>query len=76
MIPAPSPAVLFLDEVCEKLRISQRTAFRLRRHGCFPIPEIPSLDRRPRFSALAVDAFLAQSRHVSQSRRLRTFGKR
>lgn len=52
------PAVLFLDDLCRELRISRRTIERLRRHRCFPIPELPSLDKRPRWSATAVAAYL------------------
>ena len=52
--------VLFLPEVCKHLRISLTTAKRLRRAGAFPIPELPALDKRPRFSSRDVDAYVAR----------------
>lgn len=52
--------VLFLVDVCERLRISLTTAKRLRRAGAFPLPELPSLDRKVRYSSRDLDAFLAR----------------
>lgn len=57
---ASIPAVCFLEDVCRILRISRRTAERLRRHRAFPIAELPSLDKRPRWSGAAVTAFLTR----------------
>jgi hypothetical protein len=54
------PSVLFLPEVCARLRISLTTAKRLRRARAFPIPELPSLDARPRFSSCDVDAYITR----------------
>ena len=65
------PAVCFLEDVCRILRVARRTAEKLRRHRAFPIPELPSLDRRPRFAGADVRAFL-ERRHtqtVTQTRR-------
>jgi len=53
-------SVLFLADVCARLRISLTTAKRLRRAKAFPIPELPSLDKRARFSSRDVDAFVAR----------------
>ena len=66
------PAVCFIVDVCRILQTSRRTVERLRRHGCFPIPELPALDKRPRWSAHAIQAFL----HGDQSalRKLRKAG--
>jgi hypothetical protein len=61
--------VLFLAEVCVRLRISVSTAKRLRRRGAFPIPELPSLDKRARFSSRDVDAWLAREGTVRLLRR-------
>lgn len=52
------PAVCFIDDVCTALRLSRRTAERLLRHGAFPIPELPRLDRKHRWSGAAVQQFL------------------
>lgn len=51
---------LFFAEVCALLRISTRTGKRLRRAGTFPIPELPKLDKRSRYSSRDVDAFNAR----------------
>lgn len=63
--------VLFLDDVCRELRVSRTTVKRLRRHGAFPIPEMPSLDKRPRWSSDAVEAFKAE--HATTVTRRRGF---
>jgi predicted DNA-binding transcriptional regulator AlpA len=68
--------VLFIKEVCAELRVSRRTVDRLRRHGAFPIPEMPSLDKRPRWSRAAVESFKASEREhgntVTRRRGFRT----
>jgi hypothetical protein len=51
--------VLFLDDLAKVLRTSRSTIERLRRRRAFPIPELPALDDRPRWSRPAVDRFLA-----------------
>ncbi len=60
-------AVLFIDDVARELRMSRRSIERLRRHGAFPIPTMPSLDKRARWSSDAVDAF--KSQHAENSTR-------
>lgn len=52
------PTVCFLDDVARILRTSVRTIKRLRRYRCFPIPELPSIDKRPRWSGDAVRRYL------------------
>lgn len=54
----PIPDVCFLDDVAAALRVSRRTIEKLRRHGAFPIRELPSLDKRPRWSGADVRAYL------------------
>ena len=54
------PTVLLDADICRELRISLTTLKRLRRHGAFPIPELPSLDKRHRYARRDVDAFLAR----------------
>ena len=51
--------VMFLDDLATVLRVSRSTIERRRRAGTFPIPELDSLDRRPRWSRRAVDRYLA-----------------
>jgi predicted site-specific integrase-resolvase len=53
-------AVLFDEDLCAELRISRRTLKRLRRAGAFPIPELPSLDKRHRYARRDVEAFLSR----------------
>lgn len=71
---APTPRAYLMDDVCKALQISRSTLKRLRRAGTFPIPELPTLDRHPRWAADAVEAFLLKTRtvtrHPAQSRRI------
>lgn len=53
------PAVCFLDDVARILRTSRRTIEKLRRARMFPIPELPSIDKRPRWSGEDVRRFVA-----------------
>jgi len=55
------PEVLFLGEVARILRTSRSTIERRRRAGTFPIPELPSIDGRPRWSRAAVERYLAST---------------
>ncbi|PYR31506.1 MAG: hypothetical protein DMF90_25505, partial [Acidobacteria bacterium] len=54
-------SVLLLDEVARLLRVSRSTIERRRREGKFPIPELPPIDSRPRWSWHEVEKFLASS---------------
>lgn len=63
------PLVCFIDDLCRVLRVSRTTVEKLRRHQVFPIPELlPALDKRPRWSRDAVQAFLASGRRLSLRR--------
>lgn len=64
------PHVLFIPDLCRVLGISRSTVEKLRRHGCFPIPELPPLDKRPRWGRLAVEQFLASSERRRHGLRL------
>jgi predicted DNA-binding transcriptional regulator AlpA len=59
--------VLFIDDVARELRTSRTTIARLRRQRLFPIPELPSIDKRPRWSRAAVDQYLAGERAPKRS---------
>lgn len=73
---APS-LIYFAEDVCHALGISRSTLKRLRRHGAFPIPELPALDKRPRWSRAAVERFVAEGHPVKATRRfLRAVGQR
>lgn len=63
--------VLFIEDLVRELRVSRTTIEKLRRHRCFPIPELRSLDKRPRWSRAAVEAFLADDQQPSHFRRRR-----
>ena len=56
--PVVIPAVCFIDDLARILRTSRRTIEKLRRHRAFHIPELPSIDKRPRWSGEAVRRFL------------------
>jgi len=58
--------VLFIDDLAAELRTSRSTIERLRRHRCFPIPEMPSLGRRPRWTREAVEAFKTRTAEASK----------
>lgn len=55
-------AVYFLEDLPGLLRVSRRTIERLRRQGAFPIAELPSLDKRPRWSGTQIQRFLEGER--------------
>lgn len=59
-IPLEQRDVLFIDEVAARLGMSRRAIDKLRRYGAFPIPEIPKVDNRPRWSKRAVAAFIEE----------------
>jgi len=64
-----TPGVLFIDDVAKVLRVSRSTIERRRRHGSFPVPELPCLDSRPRWSRQAVERFLASTTNGMMPRR-------
>lgn len=57
-----APEVLFIDDMARALRTSRTTIARLRRQRVFPIPELPSIDKRPRWSRAALDRYLENRR--------------
>jgi hypothetical protein len=61
--------VLFIDDVVRILRTSRSTIERRRRAGNFPIPELPSIDGRPRWSRRAVEKFLGSTNGALGRRR-------
>ena len=61
--------VLFMDDLAYVLRTSRSTIERRRRAGTFPIPELPSIDERPRWSRHAVERYLGSSSGGMRSRR-------
>ena len=56
---APTPEVLFLEDLVKLLRVSRATIERRRKANAFPIPELPALDNRPRWSKQVVERYLA-----------------
>jgi hypothetical protein len=63
------PDVLFIEDLARVLRTSRSTIERRRRSGTFPIPELPSIDGRPRWSRRAVERYLASTTAGLRSRR-------
>ena len=59
--PAFNAAVLFIDDVARLLRTSRSTIERRRRAGTFPIPELPGIDGRPRWSGQALERYLSST---------------
>jgi predicted DNA-binding transcriptional regulator AlpA len=66
---ALTPDVLFIQDVARVLRTSRSTIERRRRMGTFPIPELPGIDGRPRWSRYAIDAYLASTNGGIKPRR-------
>ena len=54
------PEVLFVEELAAVLRCSSSTVRRRLRARVLAIPTLPGVDKRPRFSRAAVEAFLAR----------------
>lgn len=55
--------VLFLADLAKWVRMSTRTLARRLRAGTFPIPELPRLDHRRRWSNAVVTEWLAKEAH-------------
>jgi hypothetical protein len=53
--------VMFIEEVAAKCRVSRRTIERARRARLFPIPELPAIDKRPRWSRRDVERYLTSA---------------
>ena len=70
-----TPDVLFIDDVAHILRTSRSTIQRRRRAGTFPIPELPSIDGRPRWSRQAVERYLVSTDGGMRPRRGRPAGR-
>lgn len=56
--PLDPTGVYFLEDVARILRVSRRTLERRRAHGVFPIRELDSIDKRPRWSGAEILKFL------------------
>lgn len=52
------PEVCFIDDVARALRMSPRKVRDLRARRLFPIPELPVIDKRPRWSGAVVRKFI------------------
>lgn len=57
--PLQDDDVLFIDDLARRLKTSRRTLEKLRRARALPIAELPALDKRPRWSGVAVKRYLA-----------------
>lgn len=66
---ARTPLVLLIEDMAAILRTSRSTIERRRRAGTFPLPELPSLDKRPRWSRQAVEQFLSSTSGGLRTRR-------
>lgn len=54
--------VYFLEDLCGFLNVSRRTLERRRSQGLLPLRELPSLDKRPRFSGAEILRYLHNER--------------
>lgn len=55
----PTTNVLFIEDLVRILRMSRATLDRRRKARAFPIPELPALDNRPRWSRASVELYLS-----------------
>jgi hypothetical protein len=62
--------VLFIEEVAKEIRTSVTTIRRLRRFGAFPIPELDSIDKRPRWGRADVERYKAREKAPARFRRV------
>jgi hypothetical protein len=60
--------VYFIEDVIEFLHTSRRTIQRRRAHGVFPIPELDSIDNRPRWSGAEILKYLERQNQVPARR--------
>jgi hypothetical protein len=56
--------VLFIEDVAQLLRASRTTIERRRRDGSLPFPELPAIDKRPRWSRRVVEGLLSSGSKV------------
>jgi hypothetical protein len=75
LLSALTPEVFFIEDVARVLRLSRSTIERRRRAGNFPIPELPSIDERPRWSRKTVERYLASTSKGLRPRRGRRPGR-
>ena len=63
--------VLFIDDLAHLLRASRTTIERRRKDRSLPFPELPAIDKRPRWSRRVVEDVLSSSgsMHRRQPRR-------
>lgn len=64
------PAVCLIADLVRILRCSRRTVERRLRLGAFPIPELPAIDGKHRWSGEAVEAFWRERVPAARHRRI------
>lgn len=52
------PETCFVEDLARILKTSRATIDRRRKHGSFPIPELPAFDKRPRWAGVVVRRYL------------------
>lgn len=65
------PTILFLEDLARELRTSVSTLRRRIAAGDDLPPRLPAIDKRPRWTRAAVDAWLAKPAHTVTFRRRR-----
>ncbi len=63
------PLILYDADLCGVLGVSRTTLRKLRRHGAFPIPELPALDKRKRYGRPDVERYINRENLATLSRR-------
>jgi hypothetical protein len=60
--------VYFIDDLADVFHTSRRTIQRRRAHGVFPIPELDSIDNRPRWSGAEILKYLERQNQAPARR--------
>lgn len=63
------PATCFIEDVAYWTETSVSTIKRLRRFKAFPVPELPSIDKRPRWSGQDVRRYIENETAARRSLR-------
>lgn len=69
LVAVPEREVYFIEDLATLFGTSRRTIDRRRKGGTFPIPELPAIDNKPRWSKEAVTRFLSESSETKPRKR-------
>lgn len=56
-VETENPDILFVKDLARELRCSVRTIWTRKKNGTLPVPELPYVDKRPRWSRADVERY-------------------